>query len=75
VLRPPNAPLHFPDLKFGASGSNDHIGGHRQGKACPQDIAMDRRDDGLPVDRLPNPEQASRWPDASCRATQALQFV
>src|SRR5215831_19917150 len=36
---------------------------------------MDRRDDGLPVDRLPDPEQTSGRPDASCRATQALQFI
>src|SRR6266702_2791998 len=36
---------------------------------------MDRRDNGLPVDRLPDPEQTSGGPDASCRATQALQFV
>ena len=75
MLGSTDAPLHFPDLKFGAGGGDDHVSGHRQGKACPQDIAMDRRNDGLPVDRLPDPEQTSRWPDASWQATQALQFI
>ena len=36
------------------------------GQSLPQDIAMDRRNDGLPVDRLPDPEQTSagRMPPA-----------
>ena len=35
VLGPGDAPLHFPDLKFGAGGGDDEVSGHGEPEASP----------------------------------------